>query len=106
MEAVTSILARGIRVGVLLQGEKVKDDNKTLLQSGISLDEKLDGLGFALEPGHTQISLPPICKEDTHRSNEDDFQVVYRYELLAMVTQIFLRLKMLMDLPAQFYLCA
>ncbi|XP_052186415.1 telomere repeat-binding protein 5-like isoform X2 [Diospyros lotus] len=58
MEAVTSILGGGLRVGVLLQGKKIRDDNKTLLQTGISHDSKLDALGFSLEPNASQATGP------------------------------------------------
>ncbi|XWS28821.1 hypothetical protein CRYUN_Cryun25bG0104400 [Craigia yunnanensis] len=60
MEAVTAILGGGLRVGVLLQGKKVRDDNKTLLQTGISHDNPMDALGFSLEPNPSQTS-PPLC---------------------------------------------
>ncbi|GFS37857.1 TRF-like 2 [Actinidia rufa] len=63
MEAVMAILGDGLRVGVLLQGKKIRDDNKTLLQTGISHDNKLDALGFSLEPRHLQAPPPP-CHED------------------------------------------
>ncbi|KAG2685858.1 hypothetical protein I3760_10G145300 [Carya illinoinensis] len=63
MEAVTAILGDGLHVGILLQGKKVKDDNKTLLQTGISQDRKRHSLGFILEPRHAQIT-PPACTED------------------------------------------
>ncbi|KAL2471268.1 Telomere repeat-binding protein 5 [Abeliophyllum distichum] len=63
MEAVTSILGGELRVGVLLQGKKIRDDNKTLLQTGISHDNKLDSLGFTLEPTPTQPP-PSLCLED------------------------------------------
>nr|DAD28219.1 TPA_asm: hypothetical protein HUJ06_029687 [Nelumbo nucifera] len=63
MEAVTAVLGGGLRVGVLLQGKKVRDDNKTLLQTGISHDNKLDSLGFTLEPNPTNAP-PLICPED------------------------------------------
>ncbi|XP_057480798.1 telomere repeat-binding protein 5-like [Actinidia eriantha] len=63
MEAVKTILGDGLRVGVLLQGKKIRDDNKTLLQTGISHDNKLDTLGFSLEPSPSQAS-PPLCHED------------------------------------------
>lgn len=56
MEALTAILSGGLHVGVLLQGKKIRDDNKTLLQSGISHDNKLDALGFTLEPNASQAS--------------------------------------------------
>ncbi|KAF8397470.1 hypothetical protein HHK36_016387 [Tetracentron sinense] len=63
LEAVTAILGGGLRVGVLLQGKKVRDDNKTLLQTGISHDDKLDALGFTLEPNPAQAP-PPLCPDD------------------------------------------
>ncbi|PIN25313.1 hypothetical protein CDL12_01942 [Handroanthus impetiginosus] len=50
MEAVNAVLGGGLRVGILLQGKKIRDDNKTLLQSGISQNNKMDSLGFTLEP--------------------------------------------------------
>ncbi|KAK1321900.1 Telomere repeat-binding protein 4 [Acorus calamus] len=59
MEAVTAILGGGLRVGVLLQGKKVRDDNKTLLQAGISHHDKIDTLGFTLEP-NTAHTPPPL----------------------------------------------
>ncbi|GMP49322.1 hypothetical protein CsSME_00016344 [Camellia sinensis var. sinensis] len=62
MDAVTAILGGGLRVGVL-QGKKIRDDNKTLLQTGICHNNKLDALGFSLEPNpsHAPQSL---CHED------------------------------------------
>ncbi|XP_059300539.1 telomere repeat-binding protein 5-like [Lycium ferocissimum] len=64
MEAVTAILGGGLRIGVVFQGKKVRDDNKTLLQTGISHDYKLDALGFSLEPNPVQASQPlgPDCR--------------------------------------------
>ncbi|XP_055832741.1 telomere repeat-binding protein 5-like isoform X2 [Solanum dulcamara] len=56
MEAVTAILGGGLRIGVVFQGKKVRDDNKTLLQTGISHDYKFDALGFSLEPNPVQTS--------------------------------------------------
>ncbi|XP_024443392.1 telomere repeat-binding protein 5 isoform X2 [Populus trichocarpa] len=64
MEAVTAILGGGLRVGVLLQGKKVRDDNKTLLQTGISHNNQLDSLGFCLEPNPSQTP-PSLCPEDS-----------------------------------------
>lgn len=64
MEAVNAILGGGLRVGVLLQGKKVKDDNKTLLQTGISHDNQKDVLGFSLEP-KTSRTPPPLCSGDS-----------------------------------------
>ncbi|KAK8352528.1 hypothetical protein V6Z11_A05G101000 [Gossypium hirsutum] len=59
-EAVTAILGGGLCVGVLLQGKKVRDDNKTLLQTGISRDNQMDALGFSLEPNPSHAS-PSLC---------------------------------------------
>ncbi|XP_031487999.1 telomere repeat-binding protein 5-like [Nymphaea colorata] len=50
MEAVTSMLGDGLRVSILLQGKKVRDDTKTLLQTGFPCLSKLDDVGFMLEP--------------------------------------------------------
>ncbi|KAK8490424.1 hypothetical protein V6N13_076439 [Hibiscus sabdariffa] len=60
MEAVTAVLGDGFCVGVLLQGKKVRDDNKTLLQTGISCDNQMDALGFSLEPNPSNTS-PSLC---------------------------------------------
>ncbi|CAH8361301.1 unnamed protein product [Eruca vesicaria subsp. sativa] len=64
LEAVTTILEGGLRVGVLVHGKKVRDDNKMLLQSGISLDTLSDTLGFCLEPNPPQ-SVKPLSPEDS-----------------------------------------
>ncbi|KAK7385701.1 hypothetical protein VNO78_31506 [Psophocarpus tetragonolobus] len=63
MEAVMTILGGGVHVGVLVQGKNVKDDNKTLLQSGVSCKENLDKLGFMLEPNSFEVS-PAVCVGD------------------------------------------
>ncbi|MED6110040.1 hypothetical protein PIB30_039211 [Stylosanthes scabra] len=63
MEAVTAILGDELHVGILLQGKKVRDDNKTLIQTGICQDDKRHRLGFMLEPRHSRIS-PPSYNED------------------------------------------
>ncbi|XP_058199530.1 telomere repeat-binding protein 5-like [Rhododendron vialii] len=63
LEAVNAIMGGGLRVGVLLQGKKIRDDNKTLLQTGLAHDNKLDALGFSLEPTVSQAP-PPLCNED------------------------------------------
>lgn len=62
MEAVTAILGGGIHVGILLQGKKVRDDNRTLLQTGLSCKDNLDSLGFTLEP--STVQTPPMCSND------------------------------------------
>lgn len=63
MEAVTTVLGGGLRVGVLFQGKKIRDDNKTLLQTGIYDNDKNDALGFTLEPVCSQVPPTP-CPED------------------------------------------
>lgn len=63
METVTALLGGGIRVGVLLQGKKVRDDSRTLSQTGISCEENLDSLGFTLEPSPAKAP-PPVCSEE------------------------------------------
>lgn len=64
MEAVTAILRGGIHVGVLLQGKKIRDDSKTLLQAGISHGDKLDKLGFILEPDNVTSSPPLLTNHE------------------------------------------
>ncbi|GLT89051.1 hypothetical protein SLE2022_070540 [Rubroshorea leprosula] len=64
MEAVTALLGGGLRVGVLLQGKKVRDDSRTLSQSGISCKDNLGTLGFTLEPSTIQ-SPAPVCSVDS-----------------------------------------
>ncbi|KAA8534196.1 hypothetical protein F0562_031611 [Nyssa sinensis] len=63
MEAVSTILRDGLRVGVLLHGKKVRDDNRTLLQTGILQNGNLDTLGFTLEPSSAQAS-PRLFPKD------------------------------------------
>ncbi|KAF5729600.1 hypothetical protein HS088_TW21G01767 [Tripterygium wilfordii] len=63
MEAVTSILGDGLHVGVVLRGKKVRDDNRTLSQTGISCKDNLDSLGFTLESNIAQAP-PPVCADD------------------------------------------
>ncbi|KAL5102027.1 hypothetical protein RYX36_006354 [Vicia faba] len=63
MEAVMTIIGGGMHVGVLVQGKKVRDDNRTLRQTGISCKENLDKLGFVLEPSSSQAS-PVVCAGD------------------------------------------
>lgn len=70
MEAVSATLGDGLHVGILLQGKKVKDDSKTLYQSGISQDDELRSLRFMLEPGHTEVA-PTSCKKDPHFPSSD-----------------------------------
>ncbi|KAF6164391.1 hypothetical protein GIB67_037548, partial [Kingdonia uniflora] len=59
-EAVTTMLEGGLQV---LQGEQVRDENRTLLLTGILHDDKLDSLGFTLQPNPSPCQ-PPLCDED------------------------------------------
>ncbi|GJY64675.1 telomere repeat-binding protein 5-like protein isoform X1 [Tanacetum coccineum] len=45
---VTAMLSGELQVGVMLQGKRIRDDNKTLLQTGICHDNILDALDFTL----------------------------------------------------------
>lgn len=63
MEAVKTILGSGLRVGMVVQGKKVRDDNKTLQQAGISQNVNLDTLGFTLEPSSYPVS-PSLHSKD------------------------------------------
>ncbi|KAK7305739.1 hypothetical protein VNO77_43649 [Canavalia gladiata] len=63
MEAVMAILGGGVHVGVLVQGKKVRDDNRTLVQTGISCKENLDTLSFMLEPT-SLLASPTVCVGD------------------------------------------
>lgn len=60
MEAITAILQGQLHVGVIVQGKKVRDDNTTLEQSGISQKSNLESLGFTLEPSSPEPSPSPI----------------------------------------------
>ncbi|GAB4860140.1 hypothetical protein Ancab_011618 [Ancistrocladus abbreviatus] len=64
LEAVTSLLGDGLHVGVIFQGKKIRDDDRTLLQSGISHDNKVDALGFTLEPSPSQAF--PLMHSEGH----------------------------------------
>ncbi|XP_051134319.1 telomere repeat-binding protein 5 [Andrographis paniculata] len=58
LEAVGSLLGGELHVGVLLQGKRIRDDNKTLLQTGISRESNtIDALGFTLEPSPPTAAL-------------------------------------------------
>ncbi|KAG8096577.1 hypothetical protein GUJ93_ZPchr0013g35660 [Zizania palustris] len=72
LEAVSAILGGGLRVGVLRHGKKVRDDNKTLMQSGIAHDDVLDNLGFTLEPNCTPHPSQHSPPEHTEFLETDD----------------------------------
>lgn len=64
LEAVTAILKDGLHVGVLVHGKKVRDDNRTLLQTGLTCKDNLDTVGFTLEPNLVHNTTPALCSED------------------------------------------
>ncbi|KAK9059734.1 hypothetical protein SSX86_020438 [Deinandra increscens subsp. villosa] len=68
MEAVTAILHGKLHVGVHLQGKKVRDDNRTLQQFGISQNCNLETLGFTLEPSLHEAS-PFLAQKETPSCN-------------------------------------
>lgn len=78
MEAVTAILGGGLRVGVLLHGKKVRDDHRTLSQSGITFKENLDTLGFSLEPSVVQNPSPVSIEDPPAPLPTDASQLVTR----------------------------
>ncbi|XP_020214264.1 telomere repeat-binding protein 5 isoform X1 [Cajanus cajan] len=78
MDAVTAVLGGELHVGVFLQGKKVRDDSKTLLQTGISHDNQMDALGFTLE-SNSSHSLPIVCAAHSPRPSADITQPVIRY---------------------------
>lgn len=63
MEAVMAVIGGGMHVGVLLQGEQIRDDNRTLEQTGLSCNENLDTLSFTLEP-KSLLASPAVCVGD------------------------------------------
>ncbi|KAI7730861.1 hypothetical protein M8C21_013475 [Ambrosia artemisiifolia] len=73
MEAVKAILHGKLHVGVVVQGKKVRDDNRTLQQSGISRNCNLETVGFTLESGLPEIS-PFLAREETPSCNTQQWQ--------------------------------
>ncbi|EPS61837.1 hypothetical protein M569_12958, partial [Genlisea aurea] len=61
LEAITAVLGGGIRVGIVFQGRKIRGDNKTLQQAGISQCSNLDNnLAFTLEPIFARMNRKKI----------------------------------------------
>lgn len=80
MEAVKTILHGTLHVGVVVQGKKVRDDNRTLQQSGISQNGNLETLGFTLESSLPEASPFLAVKEETPSCNPQ--QCLSRYYVL------------------------
>ncbi|KAL2239560.1 telomere repeat-binding protein 2 [Sesamum indicum] len=87
LEAVNAVLGGGLRVGVLLQGKKIRDDNKTLLQTGISQDNKMDTLGFTLEPSPTPAPIRLYPEDRRGQLLCDSPQPLARYPPTPSITQ-------------------
>lgn len=66
MEALTAILGGELHLGVLVEGKKVRDDNRTLEETCISLNSET--LGFMLEPSLPEASpKQPPPQSDNHQ---------------------------------------
>ncbi|KAL0417873.1 UNVERIFIED_CONTAM: Telomere repeat-binding protein 5 [Sesamum radiatum] len=87
LEAVNAVLGGGLRVGVLLQGKKIRDDNKTLLQTGISQENKMDTLGFTLEPSPTPAPIRLYPEDRRGQLLCDSPQPLARYPPTPSITQ-------------------
>ncbi|XP_006648121.1 telomere-binding protein 1 [Oryza brachyantha] len=78
-DAVTTIIEGGLRVGVLIQGKNIQNDNKTLRQAGICRGRKLDDIGFTLECEAARDSSPGVIvpEEDfVDASDVDKFATI------------------------------
>uniref|UniRef100_A0A6V7QSY5 Telomere repeat-binding protein 5-like n=1 Tax=Ananas comosus var. bracteatus TaxID=296719 RepID=A0A6V7QSY5_ANACO len=71
MEAVTAFLGGGLSVGVLLEGKKIRDDNRTLKQAGIA-HSGLNNLGFTLEPNSAPDPVELTVQEDANFLDSSD----------------------------------
>ncbi|XP_051116604.1 telomere repeat-binding protein 4-like [Andrographis paniculata] len=70
METVNSIFGSGLEVGVVFQGEILRDDRKTLYDAGITEKSNLESLGFTLESSFTSFSaLPQDFDQELLRSS-------------------------------------
>ncbi|GAB4824420.1 hypothetical protein Ancab_007307 [Ancistrocladus abbreviatus] len=87
LEAVTTLLGDALHVGVLFQGKKIRDDNRTLLQSGISHDNKMDALGFTLEPSPSQAFPSMHFEGHPLLLSDDSPQPVSRCSMATSVVQ-------------------
>lgn len=70
MEAVKSILVGELDVGILVEGKKVRENDRTLQQTGISWNCDFETLGFTLEPSFQKeppLSLPHDISQQPSR---------------------------------------
>lgn len=80
MDAVTTVLGDGLHVGILCQGKKIRDDDKTLLQTGISQDVKHNSFSFVLEPKHVN-TIPSSCTSNPFLPAVSKSQALNRYTI-------------------------
>lgn len=85
MEAASALLRGGLHVGVLLHGKKIRDDTKTLFQTGISHENKVDSLGFTLEPSSTAA---PVQQDRPDKVLCENPQPLARYPPTPRITKI------------------
>jgi hypothetical protein len=57
MDTAVNLLAGGLHVRVLHEGQKITDENTTLAQIGVTCQESLDALEFMLEPNCNHSAL-------------------------------------------------
>jgi hypothetical protein len=57
MDTAINLLAGGLHVRVLHEGQKITDENTTLAQIGVTCQESLDTLEFMLEPNCNHNAL-------------------------------------------------
>ncbi|KAL9226606.1 hypothetical protein vseg_002398 [Gypsophila vaccaria] len=81
LEAVKSILGEGLRVGVLLHGKKIRDDNRTLVQTGISQSDDINTVGFTLEPNSPTQPSSILPKEPSAPLLSDSPKFVNRSQI-------------------------
>uniref|UniRef100_A0A7N0TMI9 Uncharacterized protein n=1 Tax=Kalanchoe fedtschenkoi TaxID=63787 RepID=A0A7N0TMI9_KALFE len=74
-EAVAAMIGGGVHVGLRLRGRKVRDDSRTLLQTGISSKDNAGTLAFELEPNPVDVPLslcfndaPVVVSDSNHQS--------------------------------------
>ncbi|XP_023757259.1 telomere repeat-binding protein 4 [Lactuca sativa] len=82
MEALTAILGGELHLGVLVEGKKVRDDNRTLEETCISLNSET--FGFMLEPSLPEASpKQPPPQSDNHQpsSTSPDSPITERVSL-------------------------
>ena len=57
-DALTTLLCDDFCVGVQVQGKKLRDDSKSLVEAGICHGGMLQNLSFTLEPKRNRVATP------------------------------------------------